>query len=99
MEIHTPKAFRGWRGFLKEYGTIVIGVLTALVAEQAVEAYHHREQVRHGDEALKSNYFVVLRSVAGTARLDAVSAGAASSISRLPKLHSSKCSSDCHVRI
>jgi hypothetical protein len=65
MEIHTPKAFRGWRGFLKEYRTIVIGVLTALGAEQAVEAYHHREQVRQGEEALKSNYFVVLRNVAG----------------------------------
>jgi hypothetical protein len=29
-EIHKPK--RNWRGFLKEYAVIVIGVLTALAA-------------------------------------------------------------------
>ena len=38
MDIHKPKPIHGWRDFLVEIGTIVIGVLIALAAEQAVEA-------------------------------------------------------------
>jgi hypothetical protein len=45
MEIHKPKPWRGVREFLKEIGTIVIGVLIALAAEQAVEALHWRHVV------------------------------------------------------
>jgi hypothetical protein len=37
MDIHKPKAWHGAREFLKEFGTIVLGVLVALGAEQAVE--------------------------------------------------------------
>ena len=37
MDIHKPKPWRGWPEFLKEIGTIVIGVLIALGAEQGVE--------------------------------------------------------------
>jgi hypothetical protein len=37
MDIHKPKPFHGWREFLKEYGIIVLGVLTALAFEQVVE--------------------------------------------------------------
>src|SRR5665213_98263 len=36
MDIHKPKPFHGWSEFLKEYGIIVLGVLTALALEQAV---------------------------------------------------------------
>lgn len=45
MEIHKPKPWHGWREFLKEYAIIVVGVLTALAAEQAVEAAHWIERV------------------------------------------------------
>jgi hypothetical protein len=45
MEIHKPKSVRNWREFLKEYAIIVIGVATALAAEQAVEWWHWRNQV------------------------------------------------------
>ena len=46
MEVHTPKAApRSWRAFLREYVVIVIGVLTALGAEQSV-AWLHRYQTR-----------------------------------------------------
>ena len=44
MEIHKPKPWHGWREFLKEYGIIVLGVLTALGAEQVVETIHWREK-------------------------------------------------------
>jgi len=33
MDIHKPKPWHGWREFLKEYGIIVLGVLTALGLE------------------------------------------------------------------
>ncbi len=36
MDIHKPKPWHGWREFLKEYLIIVVGVLTALGAEQVV---------------------------------------------------------------
>ena len=39
MEVHTPKGpIHGWRAFVGEVGIIVLGVLIALAAEQAVQA-------------------------------------------------------------
>ena len=45
MEIHKPKPVHSWREFLKEYAIIVLGVATALAAEQAVEWLHWRAVV------------------------------------------------------
>ncbi|HEV2530813.1 hypothetical protein [Phenylobacterium sp.] len=45
MDIHKPKPWHGLREFLKEIGTIVIGVLIALGAEQLVEKLHWRDVV------------------------------------------------------
>jgi hypothetical protein len=45
MEIHKPKPVHNWRGFLKEYVIIVLGVATALAAEQAVEWLHWHNEV------------------------------------------------------
>jgi len=56
MDIHKPKPWHGVREFLKEYAIIVIGVLTALAAEQTVEALHHREIVNRGEAALRDNF-------------------------------------------
>jgi hypothetical protein len=52
MDIHKPKPWHGVREFLKEYLIIVIGVLTALGAEQAVEALHERGLAREATEAI-----------------------------------------------
>jgi len=52
MEIHKPKPWHGWREFLKEYGIIVLGVLTALGAEQCVEMLHWRQEVADTRESL-----------------------------------------------
>jgi hypothetical protein len=52
MDIHKPKAWDGWRGFLKEYAIIVVGVLTALGAEQAVEWAHWQAKARAADERM-----------------------------------------------
>lgn len=45
MEIHKPKAAHNWREFLVELGTITLGVLIALAAEQAVEWIHWHNRV------------------------------------------------------
>jgi hypothetical protein len=53
MDIHKPKGpIHSWREFVGEVGIIVLGVLIALGAEQAVEALHWRERVEAEREAL-----------------------------------------------
>lgn len=53
MDIHKPKPWHGIREFLKEYIIIVVGVLTALGAEQGVEWLHWRHEVAVADAALR----------------------------------------------
>jgi hypothetical protein len=52
VEVHHPKPWHGWREFAKEIGTIVIGVLIALAAEQTVEALHRRHAIEEARGAL-----------------------------------------------
>jgi hypothetical protein len=52
MDIHKPKPWHSFREFLKEYLIIVVGVLTALGAEQVVETLHHRSEVAEARHAL-----------------------------------------------
>ena len=42
MHVHIPKPLHGWREFVGEVGIIVLGVLIALGAEQAIEGVHDR---------------------------------------------------------
>src|SRR2546430_6922505 len=54
MEVHTPKtAPHSWRAFLREYLIIVIGVLTALGAEQSVGWLHRYQTRRQLEEDLR----------------------------------------------
>jgi hypothetical protein len=50
-QLEKPK--RNWRGFLKEYAVIVIGVLTALAAQQAAEWLHWQGEVKAARTALR----------------------------------------------
>ena len=52
MDIHKPKPWAGWREFAKEIGTIVIGVLIALGAEQAVEWLHRTTEITEARNAM-----------------------------------------------
>ena len=52
MDIHKPKPWHSVREFLKEYAIVVVGVLTALGAEQAVEQLHWAHEVRSARAAL-----------------------------------------------
>jgi|SRR5215469_13078178 len=45
MHFHLPKPVHGWRAFVGEIGIIVFGVLIALSAEQAVDAWHWSQRV------------------------------------------------------
>jgi hypothetical protein len=45
METHSPHPLHNWRELLKEWGIIVLGVLTALLAEQAVQSIDWRQKV------------------------------------------------------
>ena len=56
MDVHKPKPFHGLREFLKDYAIIVIGVLTALAAEQAAEWLHWRQLVDEGRRDLAASY-------------------------------------------
>jgi len=46
------KAVRNWEDFLKEVGTIFIGVMIALVADQAVDAWNWRKEVAVAEDSL-----------------------------------------------
>lgn len=54
MHVHPPKPLHGWREFAGEVGIIVLGVLIALGAEQAVERWHWNEQAGDAREALRA---------------------------------------------
>src|SRR5439155_8415941 len=63
MDIHEPKPWHGVREFLKEYLIIVVGVLTALAAEQVVEVIHRHEEVAAARDALHREIAVDLRAL------------------------------------
>ncbi len=60
MEIHKPHPIHGWRGFLKELGTIVLGILIALSLEQMVEAGREARESREAREDVRSEIGVDL---------------------------------------
>ncbi len=53
MEIHKPKPFHNWREFTKEYLIIVLGVITALLGEQAVENLHDRARATEARASIR----------------------------------------------
>src|SRR4051794_15624621 len=46
MQLKLPKPLRGWREFVGEVGIIVLGVLIALGAQELVESWQWRQEVR-----------------------------------------------------
>jgi hypothetical protein len=54
VEVHKPKPWHGWREFLKEYLIIVVGVLTALAAEQVAESFREHRVANEAREAVRS---------------------------------------------
>ncbi len=64
MDIHKPKPWHSVREFLKEYVIIVVGVLTALGAEQVAETLHWRHLAeRHEQELHASAQLVAANAI------------------------------------
>src|SRR5438045_5510555 len=53
MRFHLPKPLHGWRAFVGEVGIIVVGVLIALSAQQLVENWQWRGEVREADRRMR----------------------------------------------
>jgi len=64
MHFRLPKPLHGWREFIGEVAIIVLGVLIALSAEQAIENWRWHEQLGAGRDALRAD----LQSVLANAR-------------------------------
>jgi hypothetical protein len=74
VETHKPKPWQGAGEFFREYVIIVVGVLTALGGEQAVEWMHRRAEIAETREALREEIgedagIVVLGTVLDRCRL------------------------------
>jgi hypothetical protein len=52
MHVHLPKPLHGWRAFAGEVGIIVVGVLIALGAEQVVEHFRQRAELREAENGM-----------------------------------------------
>ncbi len=53
MRIHGPKLFGDWRDFLREFLIIVLGVLTALLAQSVVEDLSWRQKVHAATDDMR----------------------------------------------
>jgi hypothetical protein len=53
MDVHKPKGAHSWREFAIEIGTIVVGVLIALAAEQTAELIHWTHKVAEAEDAMR----------------------------------------------
>ena len=54
MRIRLPTPLKGWRVFIGEVGTILLGVLLALGAQEFVQSLHWSREVRQTREALNA---------------------------------------------
>jgi hypothetical protein len=54
MHFHLPKPMHGWREFAGEVGVIVLGVLIALGAEQAIDSVHRRSEAREARSEIEA---------------------------------------------
>ena len=54
MRVHGPKLFGDWRDFGREYAIIVLGVLTALLAQSVAEDLNWRHKVKVADSEMSN---------------------------------------------
>jgi hypothetical protein len=70
MDILKPKPWRGWPEFVKEIGTIVIGVLIALSAEAVAEKVHEGRLSDEARAAVRSEINLDLSNMKRRAELE-----------------------------
>ena len=71
MEIHKPKAAHNLREFVVELGTIICGILIALLLEQAVEALRWRHETGEAVAAIRKELSVDAAALKGLEGQDA----------------------------
>jgi len=54
VEIHKLKPIHSWRDFLKELGTIVLGIIIAISLEYLVESWHWDNEVKAARQAIRA---------------------------------------------
>lgn len=52
MRVKFPRPLKGWREFIGEVGTILLGVLLALAAQEFVQSLHWKREVKETRKAL-----------------------------------------------
>src|SRR5881227_3429454 len=52
MRFRFPRPLHGWRALAGEIGVIVVGVLIALTAEQLVQQWHDRSDLREAQQQM-----------------------------------------------
>jgi len=57
MHVHKPKPVNSFREFLSEIGVIVVGIVIAVLLEQAVEAVNRSREVSEAREALHAEIY------------------------------------------
>jgi hypothetical protein len=91
MRFRFPRPLHGWRALAGEIGVIVIGVLIALTAEQSVQRWHDRGDLREAqqqmllemrDDNLPQAYARVAMAPCLDAELEAIAHGADANLSR-----------------
>lgn len=70
MRVSWPRPNQGWQILLGEIAIIVVGVLIALAAQQAVEDYKWRRDVAAGREALRDDYVQIIANARERVGLD-----------------------------
>jgi hypothetical protein len=70
-KIESGKTAINWRGYLREYAIIVIGVLTALGAQQAADWLHDRQRAAQARDGIRSEIATGLGHIASRDALEA----------------------------
>jgi hypothetical protein len=59
-QMEKPKPPSNWRGYLKEYAIIVVGVLTALAAQQAADWWRWESEVKAARASLRAEMTIII---------------------------------------
>jgi hypothetical protein len=83
MHFHKPHLWQGSREFLKEYLIIVVGVLTALGAEQVAESARHHAEAAEAQEAIRAEVLTDITRIQQRSLADGCVTGRLAELSRI----------------
>jgi hypothetical protein len=80
MDAHRPKPVHSWNELIGEIGVIVLGVLIALAAEQAVELVHWNHQLAEARKSLRDELHTSAQAAYGHRAISACNSQALSKL-------------------